>query len=219
MDPDIFLNSYFDAITEKFKDLVPPADMKAHILSATEAMIRDNRPDKTNQDVFMEHFLPRVNRTAEELTPIFAHFYTNEFKRLRASTSPAPTASKVVEKLAGKGYRLVLATNPIFPREAILERMRWAGVEQLPWELVTAYEECHYCKPNPSYYAEILDKLGLAGGRTLMVGNDTREDLIASTQRIKTYLATDNLLDRGDSPWRPDLTGRLAELPHHLGIT
>lgn len=62
-----------------------------------------------------------------------------------------------------RGYRLVLATNPVFPREAILERMRWAGVERAPWEIITTYEEYHFCKPNPNYFAEILAKMGLLG--------------------------------------------------------
>ncbi len=213
LDHDKILNNYFKAITHKFKDIIPPKELKANIAFATGAMIRDNRPDKTNQEVFMEHFLSKVDHRAEELMPIFDSFYNHEYKELKACTKPDPTARGIVENLALQGYRLVLATNPVFPREAILERMRWAGVEDIPWELITTYEVCHYCKPNPSYYKEILTKLRLTGERALMVGNDTTQDLAASVHGIKTFLTTDNLIDSGNSPWQPDFKGKLADLP------
>lgn len=49
-----------------------------------------------------------------------------------------------------------------------------------------------------------------------MVGNNTIEDLSASALDIRTYLAIDNLIDRGDSPYEPDFRGKLADLPSCL---
>ena len=219
IDMDEFLPQYFKAITYKFREVIPPDLMKESILNATLAMAKNNNPAQTNQEVFMEHFMPRVSHFSQDLLPIFNSFYNHEFKNLKAFARPDPAAKKVVDKLAGRGYRLVLATNPIFPREAILERMRWAGVESAPWELITSFEECHFCKPNPGYFNEILSKMRLSGEQALMVGNDTVQDLIASTLGLKTYLATDNLIDRGNSPWEPDFRGKLVELPTWLENT
>lgn len=219
MDMDEFLSQYFKAIAYKFSELIPPDLMRESILHATSAMVKNNNPAQTNQEVFMEHFMPRVSHFSQDLLSIFNSFYSYEFRDLKAFARPDPAAKKVVDKLAGRGYRLVLATNPIFPREAILERMRWAGVESAPWELITSYEECHFCKPNPCYFNEILSKMQLSGEQALMVGNDTVQDLIASTLGIKTYLATDNLIDRGNSPWEPDFRGKLIELPACLENT
>lgn len=216
MDMDVFLSHYFEAITNKFSYIVPPDLMKQSILQATSAMIRDENPGKTNQEVFMEHFFPKLKSSSQDLLPVFNHFYNHEFKELKVFARHHPAAKEVVDKLAGRGYRLVLATNPIFPKEAILERMSWAGVEGAPWELITSYEEYHFCKPNPLYFEEILSKIRLRGDQTLMVGNDTVADLIASTLGIKTYLATDNVVDKGNSPWKPDFKGKLAELPSCL---
>ncbi|NLI13077.1 Phosphoglycolate phosphatase [Pelotomaculum propionicicum] len=218
MDMKEFMSQYFKVLTKKFKEIVPPDQMKKSLLAATGAMIHNSRPGKTNQEVFMETFVPLVNRPAAELTPLFDYFYTHEYKELRSYTTPDPVAGKVVGKLAGHGYRLVLATNPVFPYKAIMERMRWAGVDSFPWELVTAYEDSHYCKPNPCYYDEILRKIGLPGHRVLMVGNDTTMDLIASSLGIKTFLVTDYLIDKGDSTWQPDFKGRLHELLNYLNI-
>ena len=58
----------------------------------------------------------------------------------------------------------MVATNPIFPRKAILHRLSWAGLapEQVPFALITDYERFHFAKPNPAFFAEILAQLGLA---------------------------------------------------------
>ncbi len=61
-----------------------------------------------------------------------------------------------------QGYKLVLATNPIFPGVAIRHRMRWAGIDDIPFRLVTTMEDMHFCKPNPKYYVEIVDMLDLS---------------------------------------------------------
>jgi len=211
MDLDVFLTDYLSCLSRRFADIIDPGALQRNILASTEAMIRDNRPDKTNQDVFMADFIPRFDRPAEELMTIFDDFYNNEFGELIRCTAPTPLSRQICRELVEKGYQLVLATNPIFPDAATAHRMRWAGVEDIPWALVTTYEHCHFCKPNPNYYQEILKRIGAKPGETLMVGNDTKEDLAAGKLGIKTYLVTDNLIDHGDSARDADFEGRLED--------
>ena len=54
-----------------------------------------------------------------------------------------------IKKLKEMGYPLVLATNPIFPRVATMQRIDWAGLDVEDFELVTVYENFNYSKPNP----------------------------------------------------------------------
>ncbi len=65
-----------------------------------------------------------------------------------------PEAREVVQKLFDLGLRVVIATNPIFPKDIMYERLRWAEVEDLPFDLVTSYEDSHYAKPNPPFTTE-----------------------------------------------------------------
>lgn len=211
MDITLFLTNYFTKLTSHFTDIANPAVMQRNILASTEAMVRDNRPDKTNQTVFIEDFIVRLNHPPETLMPLFENFYSGEFAELICCTEPTPLANQICRELVEKGYRLVLATNPIFPDVATAQRMRWAGIDNIPWELVTTYEHCHYCKPNPNYYQEILDKIGAIPEETLMVGNDTKEDLAAKKLGIKTYLVTDNIIDHGNSVHDTDFEGRLED--------
>lgn len=211
MDLHHFLTNYFGRLTKSCAHVLDPEALHKHIWASTEAMIRDNRPDKTNQQVFLEDFVPRFNLLAEELMPLFDNFYNGEFGELICCTFPTPLSRQICLELVGKGYQLVLATNPIFPDAATAHRMRWAGINDIPWALVTTYEHCHYCKPNPNYYKEILEKVGANPEETLMVGNDTKEDLVAGKLGIKTYLVTDNLINHGNSSHDADFEGRLED--------
>ena len=103
----------------------------------------------------------------------------------------------VIKILKEKGVRVVLATNPVFPAVATLNRIRWAGLNSEDFEYITTYENSSYCKPNPSYYQEILAKIGVEPSQCIMVGNDVGEDMVAPSQLgMKTFLLTDCLINK-----------------------
>lgn len=211
MDLDSFLTNYFGRLMKACSHLLDPQQFRQNLWAATEAMIRDNRADKTNQKVFMDNFIPRFNLPAETIMPLFDQFYAGEFTELIHCTSPTHLSRQICQELVVKGYTLVLATNPVFPDAATAHRMRWAGIHDIPWVLVTTYEHCHFCKPNPNYYKEILQRVGANAEETLMVGNDVKEDLAAGKLGIDTYLVKDNLIDHGQSDYEADFEGRLED--------
>jgi hypothetical protein len=77
-----------------------------------------------------------------------------------------------------------VATNPIFPRKAILHRLSWAGLEpnQVPFALVTDYERFHFAKPNPAFFAEILAQLGWPNQPAVVIGNSLEDDLVPAAR-------------------------------------
>ena len=87
-------------------------------------------------------------------------------------------------------------TNPIFPSIATESRIRWAGLEPEDFELYTTYENTGYCKPNPDYYRDILNKLNIQPEDCLMVGNDVTEDMIAASVGTDVFLLTDCMINR-----------------------
>ncbi|MDD7165626.1 MAG: HAD family hydrolase [Clostridia bacterium] len=86
--------------------------------------------------------------------------------------------------------------NPVFPMEAQKKRMLWAGVNPDDFALMTSYENSHYCKPNPLYFKEIAERLGVMPSDCLMVGNDTTEDAAAILMGMDFFLLTDCLLNK-----------------------
>ena len=90
---------------------------------------------------------------------------------------------------------MILATNPIFPSIATLQRVSWAGLDKDNFSLITTYENSTYCKPNPKYYEEIIQKMNLDPSECIMVGNDAIEDIAAGVTGMKVYIITNNLLN------------------------
>ncbi len=149
-----------------------------------------------NETVFWQAFCGVFGEKAMEHLPVFEAFYRNEFQQVSATCGCDARAAKLIAALKEKGYRLVLATNPLFPAVATHSRIRWAGLNVEDFELVTTYENSSFCKPNIQYYEEIVKKLGLEPAQCLMVGNDVGEDMVAGKLGMKTFLLTDCLLNR-----------------------
>jgi len=211
LDLEVFVNKYFESLGPFFAHKVEPKRFIKELMKATEAMI-NNMGVLTNEEVFMEAFLPAIEKEKEEMYPMFEEFYLNKFPQLKKYAGHSALAEKIVGQAVTKGYKVALATNPIFPEMATRHRMDWAGVAQIGWDLVTTYENSRFSKPSPQYFSEVCSKLEVLPQECLMVGNDVQEDLVAGTLEMKTYLVTDCLIDRGEPIYQPDYRGSLQEL-------
>lgn len=88
---------------------------------------------------------------------------------------------------------MAIATDPFFPKKATFHRLRWAGLEPERFEVVSTFENFHFSKTHPAYYAEVLGQLGWPDGPVLMVGNDVERDLLpAHKLGLKTYFIDGN---------------------------
>ena len=196
LDQDAFTKLYFKGLAAR---LAPRGYEAEKLISAiwtgTGAMVK-NDGSQSNEDAFWKTFsaiFPEKGKTDE---PIFEDFYKNEFASVKAACSFTENANKVVSFLKQKGINLILASNPIFPMIAQKSRMIWAGVHPCDFSYVTSYENSHFCKPNPAYYNEILEKNGLQADECLMIGNDAVEDTAAEKAGISVFLITDCLLNK-----------------------
>ena len=174
---DTFLPGYFRALSAKLYALVPPKALIQALMASTRTMADPHDLALTNQQVFEADFFPRIGVAESRLRPIFDDFYRDDFPRLRSLTSPRPEARAVVQDAFRCFRHVVIATQPVFPLVAIQQRMDWAGVGDLPYRLVTSYENMHTCKPMPGYYLEIASFLGCPPEECLMVGNDADQDI------------------------------------------
>lgn len=211
LDFDVFIRKYFAAVTPFFKDIIAPEVFFKNLMASTEAMIK-NQGDLPNEEVFMNSFLPAVERDLETVLPHFDLFYRQEFPKLKQFAGYSELAARIVGQVVEKGYKIALATNPVFPRLATEERMLWAGVDGFPWSLVTTYENSCGCKPGIHYYQRICDQLGVSPENCLMIGNDVQEDLVAGVLGMDTFLVTDCLIDRGEPCYHPGHQGTLSDL-------
>jgi FMN phosphatase YigB (HAD superfamily) len=206
MDMKAFEKLYFGAMSDYLADLIGPKELVKNIWAATTAMVK-NTEHRTNEDVFMEDFKTRIDGDIEVYKERFDKFYDAEFIQAKAAVFESKLIQESVKLLKEKGYKLVIATNPLFPLKAIHHRIRWAGFEPSEFEYITSYEQNHYCKPQLKYYEEILKDVGKTPKECMMVGNDVQEDIIAGKLGLKTFLIKDCLLHRTDDKIAADYEG------------
>ena len=196
MDQDQFTQYYFGLLAKKLAPYGYNAEqLISGIWVGTAAMVK-NDGSCTNEEAFWKTFCAVMGERVLEDKPLFEEFYRVEFQGARASCGYAPQAAGLVARLKAAGYRVILATNPIFPAVATESRIRWAGLAPEDFELYTTYENACRCKPNPDYYRDILSSMALEASECLMVGNDATEDTAAEFAGIQVFLLTDCLINR-----------------------
>jgi FMN phosphatase YigB (HAD superfamily) len=177
-----FLPAYFQALAKHLGQWVNPEVMLSALMSGTQLMLANEDPSMTLQQVFEQDFYPKLGINKEKLREVIDDFYDNAFRLLGSLTSQRPGAYELVDWADAKGYRIVIATDPIFPRKAVYERIRWAGLDPDRFELISSYESFHFTKSHPAYYAELLGRLGWPDGPVLMAGNDEERDLVRAQE-------------------------------------
>lgn len=199
MDQEQFTKYYFGLLAKRLAPLgYNPDQLIDGIWKGTAAMIKNNG-DKSNEAVFWDTFSALLGEHVRKDEPEFDAYYRTDFQNVKASCGFHPLAAEAVAKVKSMGLRTVLATNPIFPAVATESRMAWAGLNPADFELYTTYENSCHSKPNPAYYQDILEKLGVSAEECLMVGNDVGEDMVAAKLGMKVFLLTDCLINKDGS--------------------
>ena len=196
MDQEVFTKDYFKRLAAKLLPHGYQADQLVDgIWAGTAAMVK-NDGTCTNEEAFWRRFVQIFGEKALADKPIFDEYYRVEFQQVDEVCGCSAEAKATIEELKKRGYRIALATNPIFPAIATESRIRWAGLEPEEFELYTTYENTCYCKPNPDYYRDLLQRLDCQAEECLMIGNDVEEDMIAESIGMKVFLLTDCMINK-----------------------
>ena len=217
MDQDQFVNTYMGLLAKK---LAPHGYEPNHLIAAvwagTRAMV-ENTGEKRNEEVFWDDFCHIFGEGARKDLPLFEEFYAVDFPKARTVCGFDPAAGEIITLLKERGIRRALATNPLFPAIATNQRVRWAGLRPGDFELMTTYENSSRCKPNPDYYREVLDKLGVSAENCLMVGNDVQEDMLPAREvGMEVFLLTPCLINKKGTDLSSFPRGGFPELKEFL---
>lgn len=191
MDTDTFTKKYFNELATKLKDYFSLEELTKALLVSTEYMMRNIESSKTNEEVFFEKFYEVVNANEKELKPLIDEFYEIDFYNIKDMAKQNRDMVKAIEILKQKNYELVLASNPMFPKSAMIDRVKWSGANPKDFKFISGFEDMHFCKPHLEFYQELLRNIDKEARECLMVGNSIDEDMIASKIGIKTYLIED----------------------------
>lgn len=187
-----FIDLYFTELCKKLAPLgYEPENTIRSVWAGTAAMVK-NTGEKLNSEVFWEVF-NSMNKGLPDARPLCDEFYTKEFDNARACLKYKPDWKPMIQRLKAEGFRVVLATNPLFPLDGVKTRMAWANLAEEDFELITHYDNCSCCKPNVWYFADIADRLGARPEDCVMIGNSVSEDMCAEQLGMSVFLVTEFL--------------------------
>ena len=216
MDMDTFVGDYFKRLSTK---LAPhgyePKQFVETIWKGTYVMIK-NTSDKCNEEVFWQYAVSVYGDKIRNDKYLFDEFYEQEFDKIKAVCGYTPKAKETVDTLKKMGYKVALATNPIFPERATRWRMNWAGLTPDDFEFYTTYENINCCKPNPAYFIEVAKRIGVEPQECLMVGNDVSDDMVAAKVGMKVFLLTDCLINKNEEDITKYPNGSFDELMEYI---
>ena len=199
MDYDEFTKAYFGLLCKRLSEYNPEM-LVAAIWKGTKAMIM-NDGTAPNEQRFWDTFAAIVGEDIRMRIPEFDDFYRTDFHKARAVTRPNPHAREIIDCARKHADKVILATNPLFPLCAVEARLSWIGLSPEDFDWITTYENSGFCKPNPLYYTDILNRFSLVPADCLMVGNDVKEDAAAASQAgLSVHLIDDDLLTHDLDP-------------------
>jgi FMN phosphatase YigB (HAD superfamily) len=214
MSLEHFTREYCKQLATYFSDLTDGKEFVSHVLSATNAMMR-NLEKRRNEEVFREHLQKIISGDTGIYMDRFSSFYDTAFLKLKDTLQPNSYIADSIRTLKEAGYKLVIATNPIFPLKANLHRISWAGLNSEDFVYISSLERNCYCKPNIEFFTEVLSIIDEVPENCLMVGNDVQEDLVSKQLGMKTYLIEDHIIHRGGDILT-DYRGSYADFHHFV---
>jgi FMN phosphatase YigB (HAD superfamily) len=199
LDGNDFLDDYTRAVAAWMAPLVPPERFESVLLEAAIPVMVQSHPDRSNRDVLWEALGRALDIPPARLWSHFEGFLATDLSRIHPGGAARPGAHRLVAAARRRGLKLAVATMPIYPRVVVDERLRRAGLREVPWDVV-ATDEMHSVKPDPAYFREIAGRLGIPPSDCLMVGDDYFQDLPARKAEMATFYVGPELFGLDPGP-------------------
>lgn len=192
-DEKLFAEIYFATLARRFtkygikeKDFVDALNY-----GAMKMVYNDGK--ETNETVFINGLKEKLNIGVKEIDEVINDYYENEYREAYKALGKDIDAVKCVKLCKQKGLKVILASNPLFPKIAYLNRACYNDLKEDYFDEITSYDLYHYAKPNPEYYKEILSRHNLKVDEVIFFGNSQNHDINpASSIGIKSYLVHDH---------------------------
>lgn len=197
-DLGLFLKKYFSLFTSVACKLGYDKELVVKALKRGTEYVYANDGTRTNKEAMWIGFEELLGPGVYESEPVFDEFYRNEFRDTVTETRPDPATACMLVKCARRhAEKVILATNPFFPLEAVRTRLSWLNLKDSDFDGITSYENSRYCKPKPEYYSQTLELFGLSASESLMVGNDVSEDILPARKiGLDTFLLHGCVINR-----------------------
>lgn len=194
-----FTRVYLGLLGKYLQQKIDSKIMVPALLKGTRKMIEKNVISGTLEETFDNYFYPKIGLSKSDIANLIHDFYQNVFPILQSETSPRPDAVEIVKECLSRGWKVAVATNPLFPIAAVHHRLKWAGLnpDEVPFEVITSFESFHFAKPQPAFFAEVAARVDIFDQPIVMIGNDLKDDIIPA---VNTGVPSYWLLNNNDDP-------------------
>lgn len=216
-----FSHKYFKMLHERFFSEFELQYFYDSLTEITKNVMFSRSPRELAVKTFMKEMSKEYKKPQKKLYEDFKDFYATDYNQLEEFVRPAKGAKEAVQTCFDKGFTVVVATTPVFTEDAIMRRLKWSGMEEFTFELVTHAENMHFSKPREEYYQEILKKIKKKSSECIMVGNDFFNDIVSPTRiGMKTFytplrLENEDLFVSPElkrfSKYKPTFKGKLSD--------
>ncbi len=212
VDMQEFIPEYLDGLATRLTDLAHRRQVVRVMRAAVVDMLTRVDGQTTLEQRMLAYLADHLALPGERYQAALDAFCRESLDGLEPLIQGHPLAQQLLTACQARGWQIVLATNPIFPRRVIDARIAWAGLDADRFTFVTDYETSRHCKPHREYFHEVLGRLDLPPEACLMVGNDTQHDMAAGLAGLSTCLLTPWLIDHRDPCFPADWEGTHKEL-------
>lgn len=196
MDQDLYIQKYVTEVAKLFYENGYDGKSIAKATMKASTMMLKNDGSKTNEAAFELGFRELLQDKTDAVLQIFPQVYGDRYESIKEVSTPNPYAKQIVNLMREKAQYIVVATQPMFPLEAVARRLNWTGLDISTFDYATTYDKSTFCKPSTGYYQEIMDKFGATSDNTVMIGNDVNEDILPCQKLgIETFLIEDGLIN------------------------
>ncbi len=210
LNMDTFLPRLLKAFTKKISHLVPNRLFIKYMINSMKLMNNNNGPE-TNEVLFNNYFYPKMPCLRSKLEPLINEFFEKDFDDLKIFSRRMTGAKTLIQCLTDLDFDIVIATTPISPISTIHHRLKWAGLDEFHYTMITSCENSRACKPSYNYFKDILKAINQRAEDCLMVG-DENKDMLAANFGFKTFLIPGERTKLGQDTPKPDYIGDLVLL-------
>lgn len=213
IDMQEFLHDYFQALRTCAERNGYDADTVVKAVQNGVDFMINNRDGNVNAERFWYGFARVAGTGQDDYQSLLDDFYATDYAALGDSIQPDPDAARAVQTCVDKGYTCYLTTMPLFPLDAVVQRLSWAGIDDPElFERITTFDNSTCTKPDPDYFQENIDAVGCDPEQILVVGNNTEEDLACMQLGCDVFVVLDDLIDENDFDVSTVKNGTLREL-------
>jgi len=206
-----FIDEYFLTLGPRIAQYCPEGDYVRTVLLANKPMFETKKSKVTLKELFLTEFKNITGLNEERIEQLFNDYYENEYKNI-SIVKPIKQSLECLQAAAKITDNIVVATSPIFPVNAIQQRLHWGNITDFDFKLITGCDIMHTSKPHPEYFLEIADILNSDPKKCLMIGNDHIDDMAAKGAGMQTFLLKNFALNKGKGYYKADYTGNMKGL-------